>query len=155
MNALRVQWDGDLGWLRLASDTASHFRYTLSPLKEWFRLFRQGAPRSSPAARLRSGGNVLAHARTRAEEVPEFVVTAAIYNPLVLTFFEDIKPNLDLLDFVEDLILKATMAVVYGESNCGKTFWVLDLCLQTGLQPSASITNLTMFVCPSRSFPTR
>ena len=26
----------------------------------------------------RSGGNVLAHARTRAEEVPEFVVTAAI-----------------------------------------------------------------------------
>jgi hypothetical protein len=48
---------------------------------------------------------------------------------LPLVYFEDIKPNLDAADFVENLLILATMAVVYGESNCGKTFWMLDLCL--------------------------
>jgi hypothetical protein len=35
-------------------------------------------PRGYSCTKAYSGGNVLAHARSRAEEVPEFVVTAAI-----------------------------------------------------------------------------
>lgn len=48
---------------------------------------------------------------------------------LELLWFEDIKPALDAHDFVEDLLGDNQLSVVYGESNCGKTFLALDLAL--------------------------
>ncbi len=48
-------------------------------------------------------------------------------SPLPLVYFSDIHPNLDAADFVEGLLIEASMAVVYGESNCGKTFFMTDL----------------------------
>lgn len=36
-------------------------------------------------------------------------------------------------DFVEGLLSKAQMSVVYGPSNCGKTFFMSDLCLHIAL----------------------
>lgn len=48
---------------------------------------------------------------------------------LPLIYFEDITVNLDAADFVEGVISEGAMSVVYGESNCGKTFFMSDLAL--------------------------
>lgn len=48
---------------------------------------------------------------------------------LPLIYFEDVKVNLDAADFVENVISEGAMSVVYGESNCGKTFFMSDLAL--------------------------
>src|SRR5690606_17921086 len=37
--------------------------------------------------------------------------------------------NLDAADFVEGLLIETAMSVVYGPSNCGKTFFMTDLAL--------------------------
>lgn len=47
---------------------------------------------------------------------------------LPLIYFNDFEPNLDVADFVEDLLTEGSMSVVYGESNAGKTFVVTDIC---------------------------
>ncbi|MBC9176788.1 helicase RepA family protein [Pseudoroseomonas ludipueritiae] len=46
-----------------------------------------------------------------------------------LLWFEDIKPCLDTQDFVQGLLMEQSSAVVFGESNAGKTFWATDLAL--------------------------
>lgn len=48
---------------------------------------------------------------------------------LPVIYFDDIKPSLDAADFVEGLLIRSAMAVVYGQSNSGKTFWVCDMAL--------------------------
>ena len=48
---------------------------------------------------------------------------------LPLLYFDDITPALDASDFVEGLLIDGAMSVVYGDSNTGKTFFVLDLAL--------------------------
>lgn len=42
---------------------------------------------------------------------------------------KDIKPTIDVSDFVQDTLENGALSVVYGESNCGKTFFATDLCL--------------------------
>jgi hypothetical protein len=49
--------------------------------------------------------------------------------PLPLQYYADVQPALDAADFVEDLLIEGAMSVVYGESNCGKSFFALDLAL--------------------------
>ena len=46
-----------------------------------------------------------------------------------LLWFDDIQPVLDARDFVQGVLVEQGAAVVYGESNAGKTFWVTDLAL--------------------------
>lgn len=48
---------------------------------------------------------------------------------LPLIYFSDVKPNLDAADFVEGLLIEGAMSVIYGPSNCGKTFFMTDLAL--------------------------
>jgi len=48
---------------------------------------------------------------------------------LPFVWFDDAKPNLDANDFVEGLLTSGSMSVIYGPSNCGKTFFVIDLAL--------------------------
>jgi hypothetical protein len=52
---------------------------------------------------------------------------------LPLIYFEDIKPNLDAADFIEGILIEGSMAVVYGESNCGKTFFMTDMALHVAM----------------------
>jgi hypothetical protein len=52
---------------------------------------------------------------------------------LPLIYFQDVKPALKAEDFVEGLIIKAAMSVIYGPSNCGKTFFMTDLALHVAL----------------------
>lgn len=49
--------------------------------------------------------------------------------PLPLVMFDDIEPCLDVRDFVQGVLVEEGAAVVYGESNAGKTFWTTDLAL--------------------------
>lgn len=49
--------------------------------------------------------------------------------PLVVMPFEDITPSLETSDFVEGVLVEGSAAVIYGESNAGKTFWATDLAL--------------------------
>ena len=46
-----------------------------------------------------------------------------------LVWFADIAPCLDANDFVQGVLIENSAAVVYGESNAGKTFWTTDLAL--------------------------
>lgn len=48
-------------------------------------------------------------------------------------WFHDAQPTLDANDFVEGLLTSSAMSVVYGPSNCGKTFFVVDLALHVAL----------------------
>lgn len=46
-----------------------------------------------------------------------------------LIWFNEIQPILDVKDFVQGLLMEQSSAVVYGQSNSGKTFWTTDLSL--------------------------
>lgn len=48
-------------------------------------------------------------------------------------WFHDAVPNLDANDFVEGMLTSSAMSVIYGPSNCGKTFFVVDLALHVAL----------------------
>lgn len=48
---------------------------------------------------------------------------------LPLIYFQDIQPSISGADFVEGLLIEGAMTVVYGPSNCGKTFFCTDLAL--------------------------
>ena len=49
--------------------------------------------------------------------------------PLPLVFFNAIEASVDVRDFVQGLLMEAGAAVIYGESNSGKTFLATDLAL--------------------------
>jgi hypothetical protein len=49
--------------------------------------------------------------------------------PLPVTYWKDIKKNIDANDFVEGLLIREAMSVCYGQSNSGKTFFISDLAL--------------------------
>jgi len=47
--------------------------------------------------------------------------------PLPFIWFDAVQPSIDAIDFVEGILCTNQMSVVYGESNCGKTFFMTDL----------------------------
>ena len=49
--------------------------------------------------------------------------------PLRIIRFSEAQAALDADDFVEGLLVRNAMSVIYGESNSGKTFFALDLAL--------------------------
>lgn len=67
-------------------------------------------------------------------ERPEEYISASVApdqaKPILpYIWFRDAAPNLQANDFVEGLLTSGSMSVIYGPSNCGKTFFVLDLAL--------------------------
>lgn len=44
--------------------------------------------------------------------------------------FSEVNEVAELDDFVEDLLVMGAMSVIYGQSNCGKSFFALDLALR-------------------------
>ena len=56
-------------------------------------------------------------------------ISGPLKRPLPFIAFADVAPSLDANDFVEGVLTAGTMSVLYGESNCGKTFLALDLAL--------------------------
>lgn len=57
------------------------------------------------------------------------IYEARSYVPLPLVFFDDIEASTDVRDFVQGLLTEEGSAVLYGESNSGKTFLATDLAL--------------------------
>jgi len=49
---------------------------------------------------------------------------------LPLVYFDAIEPSLDVRDFVQGLLVEQSSAVLYGESNSGKTFFATDVALR-------------------------
>lgn len=52
---------------------------------------------------------------------------------LPLLYADDIEVVTDTKDFVEDILREEEFSVVYGESNCGKTFLMLDMAMHVAL----------------------
>ena len=52
---------------------------------------------------------------------------------LPILYASDIRASLDTDDFVEDILCERQFSVIYGESNCGKTFFMLDLAMHVAL----------------------
>lgn len=50
-------------------------------------------------------------------------------SPLPILFIDDIQPVTDAKDFVQGLLVQKSSAVLYGESNSGKTFLATDISL--------------------------
>lgn len=48
---------------------------------------------------------------------------------LELVYFADIEPSVEARDFIQGTLEEGAAAVVFGESNSGKTFWATDLAL--------------------------
>lgn len=57
------------------------------------------------------------------DDLPDAGITAT----LPFFWFNEALPSLDANDFVEGLLTSTAMSVVYGPSNCGKTFFIVDL----------------------------
>lgn len=64
---------------------------------------------------------------------PERIAPDAPGTGLPLVYFKDVEPALAGDDFVEGLLIRAAMSVIYGPSNCGKTFFASDLALHIAL----------------------
>lgn len=52
---------------------------------------------------------------------------------LPLVFANEVEAVLEVNDFIEDLLCDHEFSVVYGESNCGKTFFMLDVAMHVAL----------------------
>jgi hypothetical protein len=52
---------------------------------------------------------------------------------LPLLYADDLSAVTDTADFVENLLCENQFSVIYGESNCGKTFFMMDLAMHVAL----------------------
>lgn len=52
---------------------------------------------------------------------------------LPLLYASDIQITTEASDFVEDVLREKEFSVIYGESNCGKTFFMLDIAMHVAL----------------------
>lgn len=91
-------------------------RYTLARIAQGLVKGFEAAPIPETAA------DGTAYDPETGEEVPP-------KPPLPLIYAIDAKPALDASDFVEGLLTEEAMSVIYGPSNCGKTFFASDLAL--------------------------
>lgn len=60
-------------------------------------------------------------------------VTEPTGRVLPLIYADEVQPVTACTDFVEDLLRDNEFSVIYGASNCGKTFFMLDLAMHVAL----------------------
>lgn len=65
---------------------------------------------------------------TTTEEVVETGEVAEKERNLFYISGDDIDFDPDCDDFVQDMLMNDDVSVIYGRSNCGKTFFIMDLC---------------------------
>jgi hypothetical protein len=128
-----------LGALRAAlydiRDRCDDFRHAEQTLETAF-ADGKAAPRAKPAPlapRAEPFGLNAAHTVRLKQtfEIPtgEEASKDADGPPLPLIYFDQVQASLDASDFVEGILTEEAMSVVYGPSNCGKTFFVSDLAM--------------------------
>tara|TARA_R110000751_G_scaffold264535_2_gene363607 strand:+ start:2578 stop:4620 length:2043 start_codon:yes stop_codon:yes gene_type:complete len=54
-------------------------------------------------------------------------------NVIPITWFEDVRQSLEITDFVEETLGRQQMSVIYGESNSGKTFFIMDMAFHVAM----------------------
>ena len=59
--------------------------------------------------------------------------TGEVMETLPYTWARDIKPLIEVNNFVQGVLGQGQFSVVYGESNCGKTFFVTDLAFHVAM----------------------
>lgn len=89
------------------------------------------------------GRNKVAQTHLQTRQIEPTKPTESIIDPetgeitdsrvLPIVFADDIVANTETNDFVEDLLRDNEFSVLYGESNCGKTFFALDLAMHVAL----------------------
>jgi hypothetical protein len=52
---------------------------------------------------------------------------------IVIKWFNEIHQTTEIIDFVEELLGRCQMSVIYGESNSGKTFFIMDLAFHVAM----------------------
>lgn len=125
MATWRATGGSEIGWQAFDAWSQRHPAYDPTETRTRWDHYRTSPPTQIGAGSLFH----MAEQQTKQQADPAPATTDLI----PLTYFEDIQPNLDVADFIEDLLIKATMAVVYGESNCGKTFFMTDLALHVAM----------------------
>lgn len=59
----------------------------------------------------------------------QYATTVRTAEPLPLVYFDQIAPSVDVRDFVQGVLIEQSSAVLYGESNSGKTFFATSLAM--------------------------
>ena len=92
------------------------------------------APPGTDFADLGRDGRVMEDHRSPEERLAADGITVLPYTParprsgdgaapLPLVWFDRIEPSLEVMDFVQGFLIEKSAAVLYGDSNAGKTFW--------------------------------
>jgi hypothetical protein len=116
------------GWEMLAAWSARNPAYDpMEARGRWNHYF------TSPPTRIGAGTIFYMAKQAQSGQAARPEPSPAGGYPLPLVFYQDVMPNLDAADFVEGLLIEGSMAVVYGESNCGKTFFMTDLGLHVAM----------------------
>jgi hypothetical protein len=86
--------------------------------------------RTSPPTQIGAGTLFHLAKQTRAEQKQEEAPSdRGEKSKIPVVYYDEITPAIDAADFVEGLLIRNSMSVVYGQSNSGKTFWVSDMAL--------------------------
>jgi hypothetical protein len=103
---------------------ASGLAYGLTQPRE---LPQRVAPLGAPASRVAPSVPVAASGQPT--DNPTQLTDGGTPRHLPLVYWNDIRPAIAGSDFVEGLLIEGAMTVVYGPSNCGKTFFCTDLAI--------------------------
>lgn len=97
-------------------------------------IVEEYAPRPEPPPRDAAPDHWIAEADPEPTPIDvERIAPDAPGTGLPLVYFQDVEPALTGDDFVEGLLIRAAMSVLYGPSNCGKTFFASDLALHVAM----------------------
>jgi hypothetical protein len=134
--------EGLEAWMRWSAKSAKHHDHEC--LRAW-NSFHKSPPRSigfGSLAYLARAANPLWTAPSwRGEAVadePQETAQEGAHTPaqtaqpaahMPLIYAMDVRPALEVNDFVEGLMTEESLSVTYGPSNCGKTFFMSDLAL--------------------------
>ena len=88
-----------------------------------------GLPLKGDAADWIEAGGTLAQLEKMTRAPPTDRPPPAPETALPLLWLDDISPVLEARDFVQGVLIEGGAAVIYGDSNAGKTFWTTDLAL--------------------------
>jgi hypothetical protein len=67
------------------------------------------------------------------EPMVDMAATGTAASKFPVIWYDEVSPNLDATDIVQDTICEGQMSVVYGDSNTGKTFFASDLALHLAI----------------------
>ena len=126
--------NGDASWPWSRNEIADKVERALTDGAQRPRIIREREMRRDPP---RGAQHPRQHADTMRPDTPGHTQGKAGQEPdsrtrpdiFPLLRFEQIQPRIDAGDFLQGIFIRGSAAVVYGESNAGKTFWMTDVAL--------------------------